>query len=282
MSTEQSLDPHRTDDAWRSWGELDPYFGVITDEKYRRGNLTALALDEFFRSGQGHVRHVLNACRRYFPPASAPQRILDFGCGVGRLLVPFAATGAQVTGVDISQAMLDEARKNCDERGHPNVELVLSDDSLSRLEGSFDLVHSVIVFQHIPPERGRVLIARLVERLNAGGVGVIHLTYGKSWHADSYGQPVDGVAAPPPPRGGRWSRAWTALGSAWKASAWPAPPPPPAPTAPATDPEMLMNVYPMNEILFIVQAAGIRSFHAEFTNHGGELGTVLYFQRPVR
>jgi len=45
----------------------------------------------------------------------APQpgeRILDAGCGTGHLTAQIAATGADVTGIDSSPAMLDQARQN--------------------------------------------------------------------------------------------------------------------------------------------------------------------------
>src|SRR5579884_3048187 len=35
-----------------------------------------------------------------------PCRLLDLGCGTGRLLTPFAARGYQVVGLDLSAAML--------------------------------------------------------------------------------------------------------------------------------------------------------------------------------
>ena len=45
------------------------------------------------------------------------------------------------------------------------------------------------------------------------------------------------------------------------------------------DPEMQMNSYSLNELLFMVQSAGARELHATFTDHGGELGVFLYFRR---
>ena len=51
--------------------------------------------------------------------------------------------------------------------------------------------------------------------------------------------------------------------------------------APEADPEMQMNPYSMTEILFLMQMAGIHRFHTEFSDHGGELGVFLFFQKPV-
>ena len=47
------------------------------------------------------------------------------------------------------------------------------------------------------------------------------------------------------------------------------------------DPEMQMNAYHMNEVLFLIQRAGVRRFHAELTDHGGELGVIIFFQKSL-
>jgi len=41
--------------------------------------------------------------------------------------------------------------------------------------------------------------------------------------------------------------------------------------APNRDPEMQMNTYNINELLFVTQAAGIRNIYMEYTDHGGYL-----------
>jgi SAM-dependent methyltransferase len=182
-----------TDTAWEQWGAQDPYYGVLTDQRFRSAALTRQAKEDFFASGTVHAEYVIGTCRRYVAPTLVPQRILDFGCGVGRLVIPFAAIAPEVVGVDVSSSMLNEAKRNCEERGASNVSLVLSDDTLSAVQGQFDLVHSCIVLQHISIERGRALFALLVDRIKTGGCGAIQITFAWDLYANNFGR------APKPP-----------------------------------------------------------------------------------
>jgi len=144
-----------TDAEWEKWGRQDPYFGVITFEKYRNQNLSESAKAEFFQTGKDHIEHVMDVCRKHIDSNFSPRRSLDFGCGTGRLLLPLAGISEAAVGIDVSDSMLKETRKNCTEHQIDNVQLVKSDDQLSRLEGQFDFIHSFIVFQHIPVDRGK-------------------------------------------------------------------------------------------------------------------------------
>jgi len=242
-----------TDTAWEEWGRRDPYFGVITDPKFRRDGITENGKRDFFASGEFHVRGILSTIRKHIDPGFAPRTVLDFGCGVGRLLIPFAKIAEDVIGLDVSPSMLQEARRNCEEQDVHNVRLVESDDALSTLSGSFDLIHSCIVFQHIPVERGRALFEKLLLQLSAGGIGAIQLTYSKTRFASTYGLAPSEL----PNASTRNSRADV-----------------------DADPLIQMNPYNLNEILFLMQRRGISQFHAEYTDHGGELGLFLFFQKP--
>jgi SAM-dependent methyltransferase len=239
-----------TDSAWNEWGRREPYFGVITDPKYRRTGMSEIAKQEFFADGESHVHHMLTTIQRHIDPQFAPHTVLDFGCGVGRLLVPFSRIAQEIVGLDVSPHMLDEARRNCDERGIRNVRLVHSDDNLSALTGTFDLVYSFIVFQHIPVQRGRAILAKLLQHLRPGGVAAIQLTYSKTRFASTHGVAPMELRMP----------ATT-----------------PAPVPIDADPEMQMNPYNMNEILFLLQCRGVQRTYVEFTDHGGELGVSLFF-----
>jgi SAM-dependent methyltransferase len=253
MTSEDSSSPS-TDSEWEEWGRRDPYFGVITQPRFRRGAMTEEAKKDFFESGRLHVDYVLQAIRRNINPTFVPKSVLDFGCGVGRTLVAFARAAEHAVGLDISPSMLEEAKRNCDEQRLTNVTLLLSDDSVASISTEkFDLIHSFIVFQHIPPERGRHIFRDLLGCIAPGGVGAIHVLYSKTRYASTYG-----VAPVPAP--------WAGLLPLLRRQ--------------SDEPEMQMNPYLMNELLFFMQSRSVQRFYADFTDHGGELGLFLFFQVP--
>ncbi|QMU96497.1 class I SAM-dependent methyltransferase [Microbacterium esteraromaticum] len=70
---------------------------------------------------------------------SAGERVLELGSGTGHKLIPVAADGHQSVGLDLSPAMLAEARRKADERG-VSVEWRHGDMSDFDLDGEFDLI----------------------------------------------------------------------------------------------------------------------------------------------
>jgi SAM-dependent methyltransferase len=239
-----------TDQEWEEWGRRDPYFAVQTDPRFRLTSITQEAKRYFFETGQWEVGQLMRIIRQHIDPDFSPRTVLDFGCGVGRSLIPFSDLAREVVGLDVSPSMLREARRNCDERKASNVKLLLCDDALSSLTGTFDLIHSYITFQHIPPDRGRAIFCHLLDYLAPGSVAALHVTYAKMHFAASHG------VAPPSP-----------------------PPTQPALARPSSsDPEMQMNSYMLNELFFLMQSRGVKRFHTEFTDHSGELGVFLLFQ----
>jgi SAM-dependent methyltransferase len=245
------------DEAWEAYGKRDPYFGVLADERYRSSRLDDRARAEFFRTGEEHVASVLATVRRRLDAEFRPSRALDFGCGVGRLLVPLAAICEEVVGVDVSESMLAEAHRNCERRAIDNVRLVRSDDGLTAVRGRFDLVHSVIVFQHIPPPRGLEILRALLEVLEDGGVGVLHFTFARR--------------APRLRRTVHWLRKRVPLvhGAVNLVQG-----------RPFSYPMMQMNDYDLARVLEILQRAGVTESFVELTDHGGHLGAMLYFRKP--
>jgi SAM-dependent methyltransferase len=163
-----------TDRDWKIWAETDPYYAVLAAPQFRKDRLD---LDEFFLTGSAYVADRLDMLERQLG-AMPRGRALDFGCGVGRVALPLGAHFDEVLGLDVAPAMLAEAEALKSAQGARNVHFALSDDRLTTAPGRFDFVHSYIVFQHIPPQRGLPIIDLLLDRVTPGGVANIHVAFG--------------------------------------------------------------------------------------------------------
>jgi len=72
--------------------------------------------------------------------------VLDYGCGTGGLCNRLSSEGFDVTGVDISKKMIEIARRH----SQANIRyLIGGSDALRGIEGSFDAITSMMVFQFI-------------------------------------------------------------------------------------------------------------------------------------
>lgn len=108
--------------------------------------------DDFFRSGEINVNDYILADSETLFGGRTPDRmrILELGCGAGRMTRALAAVFAEVHAVDISGEMIALARRNLS--GLENVLLYKNSGAdLAQLpDGVFDFAFSYIVFQHIP------------------------------------------------------------------------------------------------------------------------------------
>ncbi len=232
-----------TDDDWERLGESEPYWAVINQDVNRRTVLTADARRRFYESGEEYVDRLWRVCREEFGDDFAPTRALDFGCGIARVAIPLARRCRSVVGVDVAASMLREARKALDEQRIENLQLLQCDDSLSNIEGSFDFVHSFLVFQHVASDRGLRLIERLLDLVAAGGAIAIHVLYYNPHAKPLFKRGVRGILR-------SLSRPFL--------------------SAPVVE----MHSYPMNQLLRILHNAGFTQLHLEFTEHAGHLGVI--------
>jgi len=161
---------------WERLGKNDPYFSVATFDKFRSENLNESLKSEFFLTGEDYIARIWDEIEGWLRRPLRPKIALDFGCGVGRLLPPLASRAERVTGVDVSQGMLEEAKKNFQERSTANVNFLLTDEFLKDNE-TYEFIHSTIVFQHIRPSVGIKILSNILKKLEVGGVGCIQLTY---------------------------------------------------------------------------------------------------------
>jgi trans-aconitate 2-methyltransferase len=129
----------------------------------------AALYDQRFSCIAGYGRDLL--------PLLAPragERILDLGCGTGRLTDEIASSGAEVVGVDSSPSMIDEARAH-----YPHLSFSVMDARELKADSPFDAVFSNAVLHWIPdPERVVRAVAGVLRPggrfvLEMGGLGNI-------------------------------------------------------------------------------------------------------------
>ena len=93
----------------------------------------------------------------------SPSRILEVGCGYGRLLKPIAESVElkRIVGVDFSDTMLRKAEQYIN---NSKVELILADatQGLPFVDDAFDVVYTSGVLMHIPPPKDVVARQELI------------------------------------------------------------------------------------------------------------------------
>ena len=156
---------------WNELAEMDPLWAIVTFREKKFGKWDK---DEFFQSGEKQVEELIKLCKNLGYPAEF-KNALDFGCGVGRLTIPLSKKFARCVGVDISETMINLAKKY---QNSPNCEYIVnSDKKLSMLEnGSFDLIYSIIVLQHVPEkELIKSYLSEFIRILKKNGILVFQL-----------------------------------------------------------------------------------------------------------
>jgi SAM-dependent methyltransferase len=95
-----------------------------------------------------------------------PYRVLDAGCGTGRMAIELHRRGAAVTGVDLDEVMLAQARAKA-----PGLDWRLGDLSTIELDGAYDaIVLAGNVMIYLTPGTEAATLANLARRLRPGGL----------------------------------------------------------------------------------------------------------------
>jgi 2-polyprenyl-3-methyl-5-hydroxy-6-metoxy-1,4-benzoquinol methylase len=157
--------------TWREFGQLEPHWSVITNDKFRAAIIDENK-DEFFKSGKAALDAMRAAVERYSIRIEDYKDCFEFGCGVGRVTMWLAGLFAHVIAADISAPHIAIAKETMVEQGCRNVRL-LKLDELADLQNlpEFDAFFSVIVLQHNPPPIIAQILKTVLKQLRPNGIG---------------------------------------------------------------------------------------------------------------
>jgi SAM-dependent methyltransferase len=141
-------------------GYADSYDALYADKDYRA---ECDLVEEIFRRSDRPVRSVL-----------------DLGCGTGRHSVELAHRGYEVVGVDLSEAMLERARRRAIDASPGSASFLCGDIQTIALDRRFDAVLSMfaVVGYQISDAAVRSTLANVRRHLEPGGVFIFDVWYG--------------------------------------------------------------------------------------------------------
>jgi len=148
---------------WDAMASQNAHYYVLTWEDF--ADPARIDENRFFDTGRAVVDDMLSALH------ISPRRewkVLEIGCGLGRLTRRLAALAPDTIGVDVSPAMVEKAR-----RLTPSIRYdVVSGVNLAAFaDSTFDLVFSFIVFQHLPSAQLTLnYVSEMARVLKPGGL----------------------------------------------------------------------------------------------------------------
>ncbi len=144
---------------------FDTYAGDYTESVERSVGFTGRRIEFFHQRKVDVLRRI--GTRHLDSMATAS--VLDVGCGAGVTGAMLKPHVGSVHGVDVSPLMVEQARQR-----DPGCSYEFFDGSrLPFAEGSFDLVVTICVLHHVPPDRWSSFTAELVRATRPGGLVVI-------------------------------------------------------------------------------------------------------------
>ena len=137
----------RMENDWDERAKANPKWFVRTEDDETD--------EQFWKSGELAVRQILKEPPEIISKNNSKNltRVLEIGCGIGRILMPMGKFFDEVNGVDVSSEMIKLAKRNLS--SIPNCKLYHNNgkDLIDFIDNSIDFCYSVATFQHIPDKK---------------------------------------------------------------------------------------------------------------------------------
>lgn len=101
------------------------------------------------------------------------DRVLDFGCGNGRLLELLKNKNIEYFGVDVAQKLLDLAKMRYPSDSVKFAKINPSQTTLPFPDNYFNAAYSVAVFHHFPEEHAEKMVRELWRIIKPGGYAAV-------------------------------------------------------------------------------------------------------------
>jgi len=156
---------------WDAFGRIDPYWAILTVPGKERGGWDP---EEFFKTGLREIEQVMLIIQQVGVKIKR-DKMLDFGCGIGRISQAFSLYFKEVYGVDIAPSMIEQAKRH--NRFPDKCKYYLIQDATTSFfpNNMFDLIYSNLTLQHMKWWYTKHYLAEFMRILSPGGLLIFQL-----------------------------------------------------------------------------------------------------------
>jgi ubiquinone/menaquinone biosynthesis C-methylase UbiE len=171
VTPERSLMETKSNIEWKMWGKTDPLWGVAAWNGKDKGGPSTWTDKEFYELGRSDWSDFIVHWEKYGVDREVG---LEIGCGAGRLTAPMAEHFKTVHALDVSEGMIDYARKHVSAQ---NVSFhIVNGNTIPLPDASVTAVFSTHVFQHFDsPDDATSYFRETARVLRDRGSIMIHL-----------------------------------------------------------------------------------------------------------
>ncbi len=160
--------------TWTALGKTEPHWSVLGAPYFKSSEIEENR-EEFYGSGAYDLGIIEAVLARIGLRAEDFRRVVEYGCGVGRVTPHLARVFRGILALDISASHIALAREAARESRAANIQFRLVTGTDFGMDGAFDLWFSRIVLQHNPPPIIALILRRMFSLLAPKGLAIFQL-----------------------------------------------------------------------------------------------------------